>query len=584
MARALVIGAETASLVGVNHDARAVAAWLTSRGFTVDLRLERNATRDAALDGMRALIEDARPDAAAVVYYAGHGGLLQVEEPAPSKLGYLAPTDHDPRGPFRGITELEWSGLVAALTARTRNVAVIHDCCHAARTVRGAPLPGARARALAPVQISQDELRTLAGPAREAIRHPLGNPDAIRLTAASGHGLAWERMTTSGRAHGVFTAALLGETGALDGRATSWAELGRRVRDRVLRATGRQRPEIEGPVSRRVFGLDVLDAAAGIPVRPQGRHSLLAAGCAHGVKPGDVFRSTCPPHQIAVVTRVGVLESEVRVEPPAGAPHAFEAVAARPATRDAVAIDADDADLGRAIADVIQCTPRLCTGDPADAIAVIRVECGRLLLLDDHGPLCAPIETDAGGLSRAAAALSRLAETRVLQRIAARFGAPDELAMTVERAGAGSRELDDDAELSPDDRLCVHLTNRTRRTLWLHGFAAGHRPAAEALGPLSSGTQLEPGATEILGAVPGAGSVGFTLARPAGGRVVELIAIATTAPSDLTSLAVPAHGDGGAIATTLRVATSPVEAARDVRAAVGEHRVIAARRRFRIST
>src|SRR5215468_8517194 len=121
MARALIIGAETAGLVGANHDAREVAAWLTSSGFTVDLRVDRTATRDAMLDGMRALIADARAGDPAVVYYAGHGGLLQVEEPAPSRLGYLVPTDHDACGPFRGITELEWSALVAALTARTRN-------------------------------------------------------------------------------------------------------------------------------------------------------------------------------------------------------------------------------------------------------------------------------------------------------------------------------------------------------------------------------------------------------------------------------------------------------------------------------
>jgi hypothetical protein len=472
----------------------------------VDLRLDRTATRDSMLDGMRALIADARAGDPAVVYYAGHGGLLEMEEPAPSRLGYLVPTDHDARGAFRGITELEWSALVAALTARTRNVAVIHDCCHAARTVRGAPLPGARARALAPIRISRDELRTLAGRSCEAIVEPLGNPEAVRLAAASGHGPAWERATPGGRVRGVFTAALLAETEALDRRTTSWAELGRRVRDRVLRVTGRQRPEIEGPVSRRVFGLDELDAAAGMPVRPQGRRFVLAAGYAHGVEPGDVFRSTCPTHQIAVVTRVGVLESEVRVERVAGAPPAFEAAVRSP-----------------------------------------------------------------------------FGATRALQRITERFSAPGDLTMTVERAGAGGRELADDAELGPDDRLCVHFTNHTRRTLWLHTFAVGHRPAVEALGPVSSGTQIEPGATEILGAVPGVGSMGFTLACSAAARLVELIAIATTAPADLTSIAVPDHGDGDVVAAITSGTTTPVEPARDVRAEPGEHRAIAARRRFRIA-
>jgi hypothetical protein len=77
--------------------------------------------------------------------------------------------------------------------------------------------------------------------------------------------------------------------------------------------------------------------------------------------------------------------------------------------------------------------------------------------------------------------------------------------------------------------------------------------------------------------------VGFTLARPARAGLVELIVIATTAPADLTSLTAPDHGDGDAVATITSAATDPVEATRDVRAEPGEHRVIAARRRFRIS-
>jgi hypothetical protein len=302
------------------------------------------------------------------------------------------------------------------------------------------------------------------------------------------------------------------------------------------------------------------------------------------VEPGDVFRSTHPPHQIAVVTRVGALESEVRVERQPGAAPAFEAVVALPATREGIAIDTDDADLGQALANIIECAPRLCVGDATSASASVRVERGNLVVFDHHGLVCAPVGTDASGLSQAAAVLSQLAKARALQRLAGRSTAPGDLAMIVERAGAASNRLADDAELGPEDRLCVHLTNHTRRTLWLHVFAIGHRPAIEALGPVSSGTQLEPGETEILGAVPGRGSVGFTLGHPDNARSVELIAIATTAPTDLTTIAVPDCPGGAAAAAIPRGATQPVEAARDVRAAPGEHRVIAARRRFRLST
>ena len=49
MSRALVIGAETQGLAGVDNDARDVAAWLTGCGFVVDLRVGHMATRDATV-------------------------------------------------------------------------------------------------------------------------------------------------------------------------------------------------------------------------------------------------------------------------------------------------------------------------------------------------------------------------------------------------------------------------------------------------------------------------------------------------------------------------------------------------------
>lgn len=518
MSRALVIGAETAGLTGVDNDARDVAAWLMGCGFDVDLRIGGAATRDSILDGLRALAVDVCEDTAAVVYYGGHGGVLEVQDAQRSRLGYLVPTDHEVGGRFRSITELEWSASIAALTARTRNVAVIHDCCHAAQTVRGAPPRLGRVRALRPVPVSADDVRAIvrAVGGDGGIAHPLGNPDAVRLTASGARGLAWERAGAGGRVQGVFTSSLIAEVSALEGGpgTVSWAEIGGRVRERVLRATGRQRPEIEGPARRRMFGVDVIDVPAKISVRPHGRRFVMAAGRVHGVERGDVFRSVSSARQAVVVTQVGPFESIVRAARERGVAGGFEVVAA------------------------------------------------------------------------AGAAAAR----RAFQRAAEELEEPGQLSMAVERVEPAPSWLDDGAELDCSDRVCVHLTNHMGRNLWLHLFIAGPGPALEALGPVSSGTEIEPRSTEILGAVPGLGTVGFSLRWPAdapeeGARQIELIAIATTAPVDLASVVDPGPDldDGlevspGAGPAAGRMPLS--EASRDVSREPIEHFAVSARRRL----
>jgi len=583
--RALVIGAETGGLRGANNDANDVTAWLTGWGFAVDLRIGSAATRDAILDGLHALIADVRADDATVVYYSGHGGMLEVTDPQPSRLGYLVPTDHEPGARFRGITELEWSCLVAALTARTRNVAVIHDCCHAAQTVRGGQPSRGTVRALAPIRVGPSDARAMVEASGSALLYPLGNPDAVRLTAASGHGLAWEHPSASGRVQGVFTNILLAEVGVLHDRTVSWAELGGRVRDRVLRATGRQRPEIEGPITRRVFGLDVIDAAPRISVRPEGRRFVLAAGRVHGVERGDVFWSANSTRQTAVVTQVGLFESIVRVDLMPGEARTFEAVAGLRATKYPIALELDDEHMRSAFAGAIERTPRLCVGDATDAMVRVRLEHGQLMVSDQCGSMRPLAMADAHDPSRAVVQLARLASIRVLQRIAKQLDEPGQLTMAVDRVGAAPDRLVDGAPIGPADRLCVHVANNTQRTLWLHVFAVGPGLAVEALGPVSSGTQIDPRSTEVLGAMPGLGSVGFTLRYSAdalgdGPYPIELIAIATTTPVDLTSVVAPDVSHRIAPVLGASSAALPSEASRDVRPSPGEHRATSTRRCF----
>jgi len=590
VSRALVIGAQTSGLAGVENDACDVAAWLAKHGLEVDLRIGRAATRDSMLDGLRALAAQIHDDEAAVVYYAGHGGLLEVPGEPLGRLGFLVPTDYEPRAPFRGITETTWSALIAALTTRTRNVAVIHDCCHAARTVRSGD-PQTRIRALGVARVGSIEIGNVGGVVRDVAAYSLGNPDAVRWSAASGDGPAWERADPSGRVRGVFTSILLSEADSIREQVLSWAEWGRRVRARVLQATG-QRPEIEGATNRRVFGVDTVERPIRISVRPEGLRFVLAAGSVHGIERDDMLRSATAPLPTAVVTRTGLFESELRIEHDSERVRAFDAIVARRATRYSIGVHIDDLRVRAETAAAIDAAPRLCVGPPASATARVHLERERLWLFAGDEPLCLPLPADRDGIAGAVVQLSRLAAVWALQRTAAQLAGTGRLAMTVERVGGAPGELADGATISLGDRLCICLTNHTQRTLWLHVFAVGPGHALRVLGPISSGIYSRPRATEVLGGVPGLGRIGFALPWPAAvpmdrARPMELMALATTAAADLSCVVVPDLADtGNAHQTRVTMAPSATrssEPSRHVYAAPQTQQVVVSRRHFLLS-
>lgn len=582
MARALVLGAETGGLAGVDNDARDVSGWLTRAGFAVDLRMAGAATRAAMLDGLRGLIADARADEACVVYFSGNGGVLELAGSPSARFDFLVPSDHVRGGAFCGVLELEWSALIAALTARTRNVAVIHDCCYAAQMVRTAHLARERPRALERVTAPASYVPGLA---EDPAVYPLGNPDAVRLAAAGARDVAWERAAADGRVRGVFTEALLAEIEALGERALSWAALGRRVRERVLRTTGRQRPEIAGPIDRRVFGIDTLDTPTRIAVRPAGRRLVLAAGRVHGVDRDDVFRSADPVARTAVVIQVGMFESIIRVESAARTSGGFEVISVARAVRYTVALEVGDPATHAALSDAIARTPSLAVGDAASAMTRGRLEGDRLVLRDGSGGESSVPATPAG-ITQAIAHWSMLAAIQSLQRTAARFADP-ELALVVDRVAGSPGRLSDGAELHPADRVCVQLPNPTRRTLWFHLFAVGPGARLVGLGNTSSGIQVDARVTEVLGAVPGFGAVGFALAEPGEpsgpARPIELIALATTAPVDLSAVVCPDTIDTASASPVRAAATElATDASRDIAALPRADHAIAMRRWFLI--
>ncbi|HEY0190449.1 MAG TPA: caspase family protein, partial [Kofleriaceae bacterium] len=209
---ALVIGSQIEGRTGAEHDAGRMRALLVELGFEVELRVGGDATRAGILDGYDALIARVTGDAAAAIYYSGHGlysidsagALGPVQSIAPIDL--RAGSDED----FRGITAWELAIKLAQLTAVTRNVTVMLDCCHATQMTRGMPGDPV-ARALPhPVRMGfATHLRALEQRYGHVPVDPIGNPFAVRVVACGQHEPAFEHTNAAGLRVGMFSEALL---------------------------------------------------------------------------------------------------------------------------------------------------------------------------------------------------------------------------------------------------------------------------------------------------------------------------------------------------------------------------------------
>lgn len=356
---ALVVGSQIGSLTGVQYDSERMCAALANRGFEVDLRLSSSATRAGILDGYDALISRVRRDDAAVVYYSGHGmyatnrdrqdDLQIVQAIAPTDLA--ATTDDD----FRGITAWELAIKLAQLTAATRNVTVLLDCCHAAQMTRDTRVHDLVPRALPnPIDMGfRPHLRALEARYGAVSVHPVGNPLAVRVVACGQTQGAYEHTNALGKRSGIFTQALLEILDGIGDVPISWAAVGDALRARVLRHHAFQRPDVEGPAERRIFSLAVdppRDAVAVSRPAPDADPAALRihAGWITGVATGDRYAilplaaaQLTPAHAIATarITVTAPMTAAAELEAPAELPDDVVAVAIARAAPDAARAD-----------------------------------------------------------------------------------------------------------------------------------------------------------------------------------------------------------------------------------------------------
>jgi hypothetical protein len=289
-----LIGSRAGGLEGVERDvetmARALAAWQ----FELTRCLAGDATRDGILSAYQRLIDQTVPGDAVCVYYSGHGG--RARNPysvGPRYLQYLVPTDHEAEV-FRGVMSFELSVLLARLTAKSPNVTVILDCCHAGQMSRGEPAIRAGQMTLKPklfgAEPSEAQIKAFIEALRgeSALADVESNPYALRLVATEPNTSAFEG-THGEVSSSLFTNALgqvLAERGA---RGGSWGSVMLEVRERVIAIAPTQRPDVEGPRRRQLWSTAQSPHERALALFFNGASPRLRGGALFGAAPGARF-------------------------------------------------------------------------------------------------------------------------------------------------------------------------------------------------------------------------------------------------------------------------------------------------------
>ncbi len=442
--RALLIGSETSGLEGVGNDVDAIDEALRQRGFGTVRCEGGEATRAGILEAYERLVTDTEPGDAVVVYYSGHGGLSHppagsVTDLPARRWQFIVPFDFSEttESDFRGITAFELSARLAGLTARTRNVTVILDCCHSAWMSRD---PDLRVKALyRPVYADITEHVARIRRDERYRPAPLGNPDAVRVVACAPDESAFEYTNRHGRRTGILTESLvmaLAEAGDLP---VTWSTLLTRVRHRVQLLSSNQRPEAEGPFRRRLFDLTEVDPDATLPVLvptgsvtdratlPGARLLGVQVGDEFAVLPADALPDEVEPVATVTVDRVGAtaadgvlaLRAGVTAVPPGARAHPTRMTAPALPVRVTGAVE-HTAGIRR----LLEASPLVRPARPDDDPVIGTVTAddqGRLTIHDRVGPLYEPRPTGLPGPAADRDALTdliRIARAQALRELA----------------------------------------------------------------------------------------------------------------------------------------------------------------------
>ncbi|UQU64303.1 caspase family protein [Couchioplanes caeruleus] len=571
--RALLIGAQTYGLRGVDNDVDAMATVLSARGFTITPCQGPDATRDGILDAYEQLISSTQPGDAAVVFYSGHGA--SIEPPAaaraavlPTNRRFIVPVDMALSTPadFRGITGIELSVLLSRLTARTRNVTVVLDCCYAGTMSRDGNLTAKSLIEPWKIDLDAHLRRRLREGLRIDLTRPLGDPYAVRVVACAPDQRANEYGGRRGERIGVFTEALTDALAGAGDAAVSWSTLIGRVRQNVGDAVAHQRPDAEGPARRLLFELDEKDDAGSLPVVAVGPGRVRLDGAPlFGVQPGDRFLimpagSESPSRDRALasvrIDGCGPADATGRLDPPA---HADLPVGAR-AFRVAATAPRLPVEVPPDLVPAVERSTfvRMATPGERPALRVRADAAGLFTVSDAIGPLHAPrpwVVPD----------LERVAKATALRRIASRTGweLDARVAIGWGRVPGGLPEPLPlaNAPVRVGDPVYVCVRNDDDDPVYVSLLDIGVSARISILDPTQpSGRRLHRGEEYVLGRDDRTGRLtGLPLSWPPGldaswPRPETILALVTSRPLDVTVL------EQGAVSRSVREPQSPLEA------------------------
>ncbi|KAI9927509.1 hypothetical protein ASPWEDRAFT_44856 [Aspergillus wentii DTO 134E9] len=297
--RALMIAAPFEGLRGPIRDAERMEAVLRKQDFEITTCYGADATRSGILNAWQNLISTISTGDAVVIYYSGHGGLVQSKDGEsssgkPWQYQFLVPVDYDQTtdDDFRGILDVEISHMLQDTTDKTRNVTIILDCCHSGRMFR-APGMGQKAHAKNLEETQYHQVAKYLTTLREAGHFHgevslTGNPYAVRVVAAATSETAWEYMDSNGQWGGAYTEALARAIEETAGHELSWRTTLMRVSQLVNVKFPTQHPQAEGPETRIPFSMQHAMAGA-FHLRVVNNAAILEAGSVLGVRKGNVY-------------------------------------------------------------------------------------------------------------------------------------------------------------------------------------------------------------------------------------------------------------------------------------------------------
>lgn len=318
--RGLLIGIDSypnipgANLEGCVQDAVNLAKLLRERfqfaQENLALLLNEQASRARILAALDDLAQRTEADDVVVVHYSGHGsqvvdlagnegdGLNETLVAADSGRGQL---------PNRDVIDDELAPLFKRISAKTRYLTVIFDCCHSGTGTRD--VFGAKSRGLPP---DLRDASATAVPQQRSIERPSSNRLGYAFIGGcrdDEKAFEYQARLSEGVLHqGALSYFLHRELATVSG-PVSLRMLFERVARHVSESYPSQHPQAEGDLDRAVFGTEDLPAIEASEIGSRtGNSVVLHAGVVHGATVGSTYTVFPSREQLAPAYALGTVE------------------------------------------------------------------------------------------------------------------------------------------------------------------------------------------------------------------------------------------------------------------------------------